>query len=297
MRLRISTPRRKDSPKDDIDAAFQRVERLTATGATISALELLAARKALEDRSLLGWPVSRTRMLSLNRTPGRYLDKVLRYPQVLGVVGARAVSGLTLLSPRVSRRGRAVALAGMTGTGAAINLRSNYGLDGSDHFAFINFAVALLEKLYPNDRRAREAALAFIAAQSCLAYFTSGAVKMTSPVWRSGDAITGVFRTRTYGDRFFYELVKDRKLLAQAVAWGTMVAEVLFPLVLVAPRPIAKMILLAGMGFHLGNARFMGLNRFFWSFVASYPAVAHFSRHLGRADAKARRAAITEGTE
>ncbi|EIE98538.1 hypothetical protein SacglDRAFT_01623 [Saccharomonospora glauca K62] len=281
MRLRSSAPRRKRGPKDDLDAVFRKVERLTATGATIGALELLARRKTLDDRSLLGWPVSRTRVLSLNRRPGKYLDKVLRYPQVLGMVGARAASGLALLAPRVGRKGRAVALAGMTATGAGLNLRSNYGLDGSDHLSFINFAVSLLEKLYPNDRKAREAALAFIAAQSCLAYFTSGVVKMTSPVWRSGDAISGVFRTRTYGDRFFYNLVKDRKLMAQALAWGVMVAEALFPLVLVAPRPVARMILLAGMGFHLGNARFMGLNRFFWSFVATYPAVAHFSRHLG----------------
>ncbi|OZM72631.1 hypothetical protein CFN78_13410 [Amycolatopsis antarctica] len=281
MRLRSIPGRWRGTPKDDIDHAFQRVEQLTAVGATISAMELLATSKSLDDNGLLGWPISRTRMLGLNRGVGKQLDKVLKYPQVVNVVRTRALSGLSLLAPRVNRKGRGAALAGMTSTGAAMNLRSNYGLDGSDHLAFINFAVSLLEKAYPHDRRAREAALAFIAAQSCLSYFTSGAVKLTSPVWRSGDAITGVFRTRTYGDKLFYQVAKSNKFAAQGLAWMVMLSEVLFPLVLVAPKPIARLILLSGMGFHLGNARFMGLNRFFWSFVATYPAVAHFSRSLG----------------
>ncbi|WP_019809774.1 lipase maturation factor family protein [Saccharomonospora halophila] len=283
---RAARARHRRGPEgDEIDVAFRRIERLSTVGATISAAELLATARTFDDNGLLGWPINRTRMLGLNRGPGRYLGRLLGYPQVVAVMQTRLLSGLGLLAPGVGRRGRGVALAGMTGTGAALNLRSNYGLDGSDHFAFINFTVALLEKLYPNDERARRAALAFIAAQSCLSYFTSGVVKMTSPVWRNGDAITGVFRTKTYGDRFLYRLTRDNRPLARAMAWSVMVAEALFPLVLVAPRPLARTIMVSGMAFHVGNARFMGLNRFFWSFVATYPAVAHFSRALGTAEA------------
>lgn len=289
MRLHVhgASARRSTGASDDrVDGAFRKVEWLTAVGTTISAAELLATAKTFDDHGLFGWPITRTRMLGLNRGVGKQLEKALKYPQIVGVVQTRLLSGLGLLAPSTGRRGRGVALAGMASTGAALNLRSNYGLDGSDHLAFINFAVALLEKFFPYDRRARKAALAFIAAQSCLSYFTSGAVKMTSPVWRSGDAISGVFRTRTYGDKFLYDLTKERKLLAQALAWGVMISEVLFPLVLIAPKPMARAILLNGMAFHIGNARFMGLNRFFWSFVATYPAVAHFSRSLGVADRK-----------
>lgn len=269
------------APLDELDATFRHIERVTAVGATISAAELMATAEMLDDDGLLGWPISRTRIYGLNRGPGKHLEKILGYPQIVGVAQTRLLSGLALLAPTPSRRARGGALAGMTGTGAALNLRSNFGLDGSDHLAFINFAVTLLEKLFPHDKKAREVALAFIAAQSCLSYFTSGAVKLTSPVWRSGEAVTGVFRTRTYGDRWFYRLVNDNPGLAKAVAWSVMLAEVLFPLVLVAPKPVARAILAGGAAFHLGNARFMGLNRFFWSFTATYPAVAYFSRSLG----------------
>jgi len=279
--MRVPIRQRRSSNDDPIDRAFRSVELLTAVGATISALEMMKAARSYDDQGLLAWPITRTRLPSLVKGLGRHLDAVLAYPRVVGVMQTRVLSGLGLLSPLATRRSRAVALAGMTASGAAMQLRANYGADGSDHFAFINFATSLVEKLYPNDKKAREFALAFIAAQSCLAYFTSGAVKMTSPVWRSGDAITGIFRTRTYGDSFFYRICRDHPPLAKVLAWTVMLSETAFPLVLVAPKPVARGILLSGIAFHLGNARFMGLNRFLWSFAGSYPAVASFARSLG----------------
>lgn len=281
LRKQIAARRR---PVDDIDRAFSRVERLTAVGSTIGALEQLVQRRKYDDNGLLSWPVNRSRMPGSHRAYYKYLDKVLSYPQFVNVMRIRFVSGLGVLAGG-SRRARAVSLAGMTGTGAAINVRSNYGLDGSDHFAFINYAAATLEKLFPNDRQAREYALAFIAFQSCLSYFTSGSVKLTSPVWRNGEALTGIFRTQTYGDKFFYDLLKDRAGMTKLLAWAVMVAEAAFPLVVLMPKPIARLFFLSGMAFHVGNAKFMGLNRFFWSFVATYPAVSYFTRDEIRARA------------
>ena len=53
-----------------------------------------------------------------------------------------------------------------------------------------------------------------------------------------------------------------------------------FPLVLVAPKKVALGLLGTGVTFHVGNAVFMGLNRFMWAFSGTYPAVAHCSRSL-----------------
>ncbi len=279
MVMKHITARRR--PVDDIDRAFSRIERLTAVGSTIGALEQLVQRRKYDDNGLLSWPVNRTRLPGSHRRYYRHIDRVLSHPQFVHIVRARLVSGLGLLAGG-NRRTRALALAGMTGTGTAINVRSNYGLDGSDHFAFINYAVAMLEKLFPNDREAREYALAFIAFQSCLSYFTSGSVKLTSPVWRNGDALTGIFRTQTYGDKFLYDLIKDRPGFTKLMAWSVMLAEAGFPLVLLMPKPIARLFFLSGMLFHVSNAKFMGLNRFFWSFVATYPAVSYFTRDAVR---------------
>ena len=62
------------------------------------------------------------------------------------------------------------------------------------------------------------------------------------------------------------------------MAWSLILWESCFPLLLVAPRPLAILFLLMGIAFHGGAALFMGLNTFFWTFVATYPAVIHCAR-------------------
>lgn len=278
----VGTPLDVEAVACRLDEAFRRIEAITAVGATIGGLEMLRIADSFDDTGLNAWPITRTRLRALASDRGRVVDALARYPRVLGVAALRSASGAGVLAGGASRGVRAAALAGLVGTGVVLHLRSNYGNDGSDHLAFITFGSSLAEKIAGDDVRAREAALAFVAAQSCLAYFVSGAVKLRSPVWRSGDALTGVLRTRTYGDRGLYRIFRGRRRLAQAASWGVMLAEVSFPLVLVAPRPVAASILAGAAGFHLVNARYMGLNRFLWSFVGSYPAVAYFARGLRR---------------
>ncbi|WP_019544895.1 alpha/beta fold hydrolase [Streptomyces sulphureus] len=268
--------------RDDIDAVFRKVERCTSVGATISALEQLASSSLHADDDLLSWPVLKLHAPQWWRSAGEgRLDALFGYPNVLSLPGTRMLAGLGLLLPGTTRAQRGALAATMCGTAYGMQTQMRYGLDGSDHMAFLNFASSALEKLFPDNARAREAVVVFLAAQACLSYFTSGAAKLASPVWRDGTAIPGIFRTATYGDRFFYELVRDRPWLAKTVAWSTIAGELAFPLALVAPKPVARGLLATGTAFHLGNAKFMGLNRFVWSFCATYPAVAHVSRALG----------------
>lgn len=262
------------------DAAFRRVEVVTAVGALIGGLEMLRIAPAYRDDGLNAWPITRTRLRSLTSgEAGRFADVAVRYPRVLGVVALRAVSAgtLVLATGRVARTG---ALTGLLGSGALLHLRSNYGNDGSDHFAMISFSAALVDKVFRDDPRVRDAALAFVAAQSCLSYFTSGMVKVTSPVWRSGEAMTGIMRTATYGDPALYRFLRSRPRLSRVAACGVIAFELSFPLVMVLPGPYALALLAGAAAFHVANARFMGLNRFLWSFTATYPAVAHFARGL-----------------
>lgn len=283
----MGTPVDTEAVASRLDEAFRRIEMITAVGATIGGLEMLRIGDSFDDTGLNAWPITRTRLRGLASDKGRVVDTLVRYPRVLGVAAVRAASGAGLLTAGGAggaRAARAAALAGLVGTGAALHLRSNYGNDGSDHLAFITFGASLAEKGALGDVKAREAALAFVAGQACLAYFVSGVVKLRSPVWRSGDALTGVLRTRTYGDRGLYRIFRGRRRLTRAASWGVMLAEVSFPLVLIAPRPVAAGIFAGAAGFHLVNARFMGLNRFLWSFVGAYPAVAYFARGLRRPD-------------
>ncbi|GAA2096316.1 hypothetical protein GCM10009801_65790 [Streptomyces albiaxialis] len=269
--------------KDDLDAVFRKVETLTSVGATIGALEQLAASSTLADDGMFGWPVMKLRSPMWWRRLGpERLEKIFGYPNVVGLVQTRALAGLGLVLPGATRAQRGVLSATMCATAHGLHTRmGGYGLDGSDHLTFVNYAVSAAEKAFGHDPRAREALARFLAAQVCMAYFTSGAAKLISPVWRDGTAIPEIFRTSMFGDSRFFEAVRDRPWLAKSVAWATILGEMAFPLVLVAPKPVARGILASGTAFHLANARFMGLNRFIWSYCSTYPALAHVSRSLG----------------
>ncbi|MCF6522824.1 alpha/beta fold hydrolase [Streptomyces sp. JJ36] len=277
---------------EELDAVFRKVEFLTSLGATIGALEQLSDPGILADDHLLGRHVTRLRGPKLWRAHDSLAEKALGYPQILSVFGARALAGASLLLPGISRTHRGVLSGFLCASSYATQTRMVYGFDGSDHFAFLNYACASLEKLYAHDPRAREEIAAFLALQSCFSYLVAGVSKLMSPAWRDGSAIPGIFRTSTYGDAGFHDAVRDRPWLARTVAWGTIAGELAFPLALVAPAPVARGLMAAGAGFHLGNARFMGLNRFLWSYCATYPAVEHAGRTL-RAARAARRASGT----
>jgi hypothetical protein len=52
-------------------------------------------------------------------------------------------------------------------------------------------------------------------------------------------------------------------------------AEVAFPLALPLGYPYGLVLLGWGVVFHAANALVMGINSFFWSFVATYPAILY----------------------
>ncbi|MET9919723.1 hypothetical protein ABZZ04_21920 [Streptomyces sp. NPDC006435] len=265
----------------ELESVIRRVERITSAGALLAALEQLSRTGRKNNGDLLPWEIARIRFPFLDRPAGRVVSKLVQPPSdaVIPVVRLAAAARLLLGNP--GRAERTALLALLAGSSAASTVRSGgLGMDGSDQLALINFVVAGLEKLSGSDSRVRAACAHYLTAQSALSYLTSGLVKLTSPTWRSGEAIPGVLRTRTYGDRGFYEFVKDRPELAKALAWLVILSETLFPLLLVAPAPVARAGLAAGATFHLANGRYMGLNRFLWSFTGTYPAVDYSRRRL-----------------
>lgn len=116
-------------------------------------------------------------------------------------------------------------------TTSLLNLRSSYGIDGSDQMTTQVFGALFLGFL-PGTTRAQDAALWYIALQACLSYGTAGFVKVISPYWYRGDALFGIFNTRTYGHPAVARFLHGRPLV-------------------------------------------MGINSFFWSFLATYPAILY----------------------
>jgi hypothetical protein len=259
------------------------VERLNAVCALVGALEQLTRLSDYRDDGTFSWQVLRERFPDQHHWKVQVMDRVFSCPGMAGLIIVRGLAAARLLLGRPGPTERKLLDGALTASATVGNARTHYGGDGSDHISYVGLVTTFLARLFPNDAHAQRLCMKFLSFQACLSYPASGAVKLASPVWRSGRAITGVFRTSTYGDKWLYELTKKHPAIPVLLAWMVILGELSFPLVLVAPKPIARAMLTASTVFHLANGRFMGLNRFVWGFASSYPAVAHMSRGLGPA--------------
>ncbi|TGY77170.1 hypothetical protein [Cellulomonas shaoxiangyii] len=253
-------------------------------GIALTALEYLARPGQLGDKGLLSWDVERTRMKAASRRRADALNVLAKPPGIHVIFALRLLAALVLLNPASPARARTIAVGYLSATTYALHYRIRYGTDGTDHMTLLTYASLFVARVLPADERVRQAVAWFLAGQTTLSYLAAGLAKAAGPSWRTGLAMPGIFRTKVYGDRRVYELLKDRRALSTVAGWAVIAGEVVLPLVLVAPKASGWGLLGLGASFHLGNAAFMGLNRFVWAFVGTYPAVVACARHLSPDD-------------
>jgi hypothetical protein len=156
-----------------------------------------------------------------------------------------------------------------------IQSRSIYGGDGSQQMNLV-IGVAVLLGFNPWVKpMVGSLSLAFVAAQSCLAYFTSGVSKVISPIWMRGEPLVGILSTTAYGSELGLRIALRAPRVTRTASFVMVGLETSFPLSVAGPLPILVGFLLWGVAFHVANAFFMGLNTFLWSFLATYPAICY----------------------
>jgi hypothetical protein len=117
------------------------------------------------------------------------------------------------------------------------------------------------------------AGLWWVTLQLLTSYFMSGWVKLKHRGWRDGSALPLFLDTGVYGPLATDSLLR-RPLVARCVSWGFILWEGLFALVFVDVR-LAWMACLLGALFHFLVFAYFGLNRFFWAWLATYPALIY----------------------
>lgn len=177
-----------------------------------------------------------------------------------GYYPAWALSGLALLAVALLRR-----------------FQGPYN-GGSDRMGLLILFCLLLSHLLP-DPLWREAALGYLALQLTLSYFIAGWVKLVNPDWRRGRALADVFRFSAYPVAENLRRLAERPRLLFAASWAVMLLELAFPAALLHPAALAAALALAAL-FHLSNAFFFGLNRFFWTWIAAYPSILWFQARV-----------------
>lgn len=153
----------------------------------------------------------------------------------------------------------------------ALRFRGSFN-GGSDYMTTI-VLFALCVGAFFGTEKVLKGVLMYIAFQSVLSYFLAGLVKIKQPLWRNAHALRAFIHSPNYSPPHFFKTMLENKVLALIAAWGVMIAELLFPLVLVLPKNMVLLAIAGAFLFHLNNIVLFGLNRFLLAWLATYPAI------------------------
>lgn len=244
-----------------------------STGLLIQSLEDLARRDLFSEKGLLCWSVLRHRAPdSWIAISSRIGDFVQCRTVFQGILWIRPFAIVLLLSASGFGLPLFIPALIVVALQQTIGSRTLYGLDGFHQMSMIVLISLTIYDL-ATLQESKSLALWFIAAQSITSYFFSGVVKIISPDWRGPSAIQGVFSTQAYGNPLVADFAVKHSSIATIISWSIVVFECIFPVVLVVPSEVAVcMIALAGL-LHFSIALTMGLNKFFWAWLSTYPAL------------------------
>ena len=145
---------------------------------------------------------------------------------------------------------------------------------GSDFLTLVVLTGLLISQVvgaWGNVQLGWQAGFWYIAIQAITSYFMSGAVKLLRREWRNGSAMTIFLNGAIYGPLSATHPLRN-KWLALIGSWSFIVWEILFPLSLLDPRLAVVFCAVAAL-FHFLVFWFFGLNRFFWAWLCSFPAI------------------------
>ncbi len=248
---------------------------LTGIAVALGSLEDLVRYAAFSDDGLMSWKVVRlrSRWIAGGRT-GAAADAVLSFPRYRWVIAARLAAALAVIPfSRLGGAPQAALFLALSGAAIAENIRCPYGQTGAQQMTLVLCIALFLANLAPDGHAVQRICLWFIALQATLAYLTSGLSKLASARWRSGEALVGIMGTTIYGNRPLHRVLQRWRALPFVASWGTMLFESCFFLVFLGCGELTLALIATALLFHLTVAFAMGLNLFFWAFLATYPAI------------------------
>ena len=250
--------------------------RIVCAGRLISSVEHVVTRRDFGTGGLLNYEPLRKLRYRARTAAGRsaesLVDAVL-LRQAGWLLGLDAVLSAVLeIRPQLWPAAFAAAV-----TQYLIMRRDLFSVEGADQMTLIVLLACGLGELAggAGAGTGAVAAAAFLAATTALAYFVAAMYKAAARPWVSGAALVTIVATTSYGHPLLRGPVLRHRRLGTAASVAVLLWESAFAVSVVAPRVVLYALLVMGIGFHLGCALVMGLNRFVWAFAATYPAVIY----------------------
>lgn len=143
---------------------------------------------------------------------------------------------------------------------------------GSDAMIVVLWTGLVLAASLPTTFGGEAIGLGYLAVQAALSYFIAGVVKAKVPGWWRGTELTRATRLPTYDVAPWARRLFARRLIAAGASLSMLALELLVPLAFLDRHLAWAWVMGLGL-FHGINAVVFGLNRFFWTWIATYPAI------------------------
>lgn len=254
-------------------SALSVTERLTAFALLLQSVEWLQARAALSDSGVWQYALLQREHAALPWPLRTLCAWSLPYRPFLWLLGLRCAACVLALGWGISAVWPFLCLSQIL---VCIRFRGASN-GGSDALSVVLTSALSVPVLCDKTPLSVQAALLYIGVQVTLSYVIAGLVKLRQSDWRSGRALCHFVLSSSLGAPTAIARIVSHPGAARVLAWGAMGFECLFPLAWLSPA-VCPMFLVAGACFHAANVGIFGLNRFFWAWIAGYPAVLSCSQ-------------------
>jgi hypothetical protein len=164
-------------------------------------------------------------------------------------------------------------------TSILLALRFRGAFNGGSDFMSLVVLMGLVIVHIKGDSNFAVAGVFYIAIQSGISYFRAGVVKVTKLSWLNGSALSGFLGNTIFEENLFLSWIAKKQLLLGICSIGFIGVECLTPLVFLN-KTFCLLFLAAGALFHLVNFWLFGINRFFWIWISTYPAIFFASEFI-----------------
>jgi hypothetical protein len=264
----------------DINLVVDMIQTIASIAVIIDCIEVIIERYQYSSKGIFNFEFSRmNKKWMLHRYLDRFFNILFGYPNYILLIIVQLVVGVLVISQIFINFSIFLILIIFIIL-LLSHVRNHLGMSGADQMQVIIFTCLLVFYLSPSNSIVQKLAIFFICFQSLLSYFVSGLAKLSSSTWKNGTAITDIMNTESFGNKVFAKILIDKPSLSKLVCWCIILFECSFPMLIYTGLYTASFFIIFGILFHLSIAILMRFNSFFWSFIATYPALLYLATEI-----------------
>jgi hypothetical protein len=257
----------------EISTTLYCTKQIISFAIILQTIELIQIRKSFSEQGVWRWEDLKVEFEIFSKLTQKFLAFTLKYENFLVLLALRLIAAICLIF-----YSNAFLFLYLLISTLLISLRWRGTFNGgSDYMTIIVLSALTFDSLFSSiSEKVSLAAMWYITIQIYSSYFISGIVKIKGRNWRNGAALRSFMCSTIYNDNSLSRLISDNQIISIMISWTIILFELCFVAALLNPLLCVGFIIFALL-FHLANFYFFGLNRFFFAWLACYPALLYCS--------------------